>query len=120
MAKSYKAMSEETKNLFMNQIMAMLTEKGEDAGKCGTNELNFPVVLEDGTETFIVVKVSMPTGTRDGDAYDGYAMRDEYAQKCQEKAEKAKAQAEAKAKKIARDKANREKLAQSKAQHTAK
>jgi len=118
MAKSYKAMSEATKKNYFSQIMAMMVEAGEDVGISGSGEFNLPVVLEDGTETFIVVKVSMPTGSRDGDPYDGYAMRDEYAQKCQEKEAKAKASAEAKARKIEQDKKRREKLAQSKAEHS--
>lgn len=96
------------------RVLMELLGTNEDVGQSASGELNFPVVLEDGTEDWIVVKVSIPTGTRDGDAYDGYAMREEYTMKCAEKAEKAKAQAAAKAKKIARDQKLRESKAQAK------
>ena len=49
----------------------------------------------------------MPTGSRDGDAYDGYSVAEEYALKQKLKAEKAIAAAKAKEKKIAKDKAKR-------------
>lgn len=110
-----KAMREAVRNQYIAQIMKALEAAGEDVGMSASNEFNMPIVLEDGTEDFIVVKVSVPTGSRDGEAYDGYAIRTEYTMKVEEKAIKAKAAAEAKEKKIARDKANREKLAASKA-----
>ena len=52
--------------------------------------------------------VKVPTGSRDGEAYDGYAMAEEYRLKVAEKAEKARKAAEAKAKKIAKDDTNGE------------
>jgi len=115
-----KAMREMAKSAYIQKMMEMLAEAGEDLGMSGSNEFNFPIVHEDGTEDFIVVKVSIPTGSRDGDPYDGYAVRDEFKMKAVEKAEKAKSAAEAKAKKIAQDKARREKLAASKALHAGK
>lgn len=76
----------------------------EDVGMITSNSFNFPVV-EDGEEGWveIVVKVTKDAGD------DGYAKRDEYEMKCSERTEKAKASAEKKAKKIAKDKADREK-----------
>jgi hypothetical protein len=55
-----------------------------------------------------VFKVQIPTGTRDGEAYDGYEMAADYARKVEEKAAKAAKAAEEKARKIARDEAMRE------------
>lgn len=76
----------------------------EDCGFIASNSFNFPVV-EDGEEGWVEIVVKV---TKDG-GDDGYAKRDEYEMKCSEKVEKAKAAAEKKAKKIAKDKADREK-----------
>lgn len=86
---------------YLDAIMSCFTE--EDVGKIASNSFNFPVV-EDGEEGWveIVVKVTKD----DGD--DGYAKRDEYRMKCEERETKAKERAEAKAKKIERDKKARE------------
>ena len=76
----------------------------EDCGMIASNAFNFPIVHE-GEEGWVEVVVKVPK--YDGD--EGYALREEYKMKVRERAEKTKAQAEAKAKKIAKDKARREK-----------
>lgn len=76
----------------------------EDCGMIASNAFNFPIVHE-GEEGWVEVVVKVPK--YDGD--EGYALREEYELKCKERAEKAKTQAEAKAKKIAKDKVRREK-----------
>lgn len=81
---------------------------GEDIGMIASNTLNFPVVAEDGEEGWVEIVVKVPKGTKD-EEYDGYGRRQQYELDLEEKAEK-KAKAEAaKAKKIAKDKARREK-----------
>ena len=75
------------------------------------NELALPVTDAEGNDAWIVVKVSIPRGTRDGNGgyipYDGYAVAEAYAEECGEKAQK-KAEAEAKKQaKIARDEKKR-------------
>lgn len=93
-----------------NAVRSSLIEKlykefseTEDVGMVSSNSFNFPVV-EDGEEGWVEIVVKV---TKDG-GDDGYLKRDEYKMKCEEKAEKAKASAEKKAKKIARDKKLRE------------
>lgn len=115
MANSTRTVNEKVKATMLANITHFFTEQGEEVLTVGSNELAMPFVNENGDDIFVTIKVSVPTGSRDGDAYDGYALAEEYKEKVQAKLEKAKAQAEAKAKKIAKDKANREKLAQSKA-----
>lgn len=110
MEKSRKNLREALKSQYMEMLMQMLGAQ-EDVGKTGSNEFNFPVVDSEGNEDFIVVKLVIPTGSRDGEEYDGYGARNDYQLKLAEKAEKAKAAAEAKAKKIAKDQAKREKKA---------
>lgn len=120
MSTSIKAMRDSKRNEIMAMLMAQLTASGEDCGMTASNEFNLPVVLADGSEDFIVVKVSIPTGSRDGDAYDGYGMREDYIVKKAEKAEKAKAAAEKKAAKIERDSKMRAQKAAAKMLHDGK
>jgi hypothetical protein len=94
-------------------IMAYFVEADEDCGMIASNSFNFPI-CEDGEEGWVEIVVKIPKDSDDGD--DGYAKREEYGLKCAEKAEKEKAKAEAKAKKIARDKAMREAKAKDKAE----
>ena len=93
---------------YVKRLMEMLKEDGEDVLVVGSNELAIPVVDGEGEEQYVVFKVQIPSGSRDGDAYDGYAMAEDYAMKQRDKAEKAAKAAEEKAKKIARDQKMRE------------
>ena len=80
----------------------------QDCGMIASGTFNFPIVADDGEEGWVEVVIKVPKGTKD-EEYDGYGRREDYAIKLQERAEKARKSAEAKAKKIARDKARREK-----------
>ena len=93
---------------YVKRLVEMLKEEGEDVLVVGSNELAIPVVDGEGEEQYVVFKVQVPTGSRDGDAYDGYAMAEDYAMKQRDKAKKAAKAAEEKAKKIARDQKMRE------------
>lgn len=92
------------RSTLVSELYKFFAEKGEDIGMIASNSFNFPVV-EDGEEGWVevVVKVTKDAGD------DGYGKREEYEMKCSERTEKAKASAEKKAKKIAKDKADREK-----------
>ena len=75
------------------------------------SEIAIPCLDEEGNEKFVLIKVSIPRGTRNGnggyDPYDGYAVAEDYAIDCEEKAQK-KADAEAKKQaKIAKDEQKR-------------
>lgn len=109
MATSRKALRESVKTEYMSKLVEALARMGEDVGMTASNEFNFPVVDAEGNEDFIVVKVVIPTGTRDGEEYDGFGARNDYDLKMKNKAEKAAKSAADKAKKIARDEARRAK-----------
>lgn len=81
---------------------------GEDCGMIASNIFNFPVVANDGEEGWVEIVVKVPKGTKD-EEYDGYGRREQYRLECEEKAEKKAKAEEEKAKKIAKDKARREK-----------
>jgi hypothetical protein len=100
------------RNLYLDLVREMVSEKVEtDALAVSASELAIPCLDEEGNEKFVLIKVSIPRGTRNGqggyDPYDGYAVAEDYALDLQEKADK-KASAEAKKQaKIARDEAKR-------------
>ena len=101
--KTAKVLNEEIKVRYLEGINAHLEGCGEEVLRVGSNELAIPVVDEDGNEKWLVLVFKVPTGSRDGDAYDGYAMAEEYQMKLADRA----ARAEAKAKKAEKDKAKR-------------
>ena len=104
MAKTAKVLNDEIKVRFLEGVAEHLSNVGEEVLRTGSNEIALPVLDEDGNEKWLVLTFKVPTGSRDGDAYDGYSMAEDYKMKLEEKAEKAKAKAE----KAAKDKAKRE------------
>ena len=99
-----KQLDEEIKLRFLEGVVDHLTDVGEEVLRVGSNEIALPVVDDENNERWLVVTFKVPTGSRDGEAYDGYSMAEDYKMKLEEKAEKEKAKAE----KAAKDKAKRE------------
>jgi hypothetical protein len=113
---SKKSLHEELRSKYMLAVSHFLAEQGETVLQTGANEFAVPCVDSEGNEEYLVLTFKVPTGSRDGDPYDGYSMHEDYLMKCATKEAKAKERAEAKAKKIARDKAQREAKAKAKAE----
>ena len=109
MATSNKVLNDKLREAYLEIIGRALSAKDEEVLRVGSNELALPCLDEEGNEKFVVITVKVPTGSRDGDAYDGYSMAEDWEIKCRNKAETAKKKAEEKAKKIERDKKTREK-----------
>ena len=105
MAKTQKSLNDELRALWVQRVHTSLSQEDEVL-VVGANELAVPVVDTDGNEKWIVLTIKVPTGSRDGDAYDGYAMAEDYQLKLANKAAKvaererktAERQAKAKAK----------------------
>lgn len=101
------------RNTYLDLIREMVAKEIEtDALTVSASELAIPCLDEEGNEKFVLIKVSIPRGTRNGeggyDPYDGYAVAEDYALDCKEKAQK-KEDAEAKKQaKIAKDQKARE------------
>lgn len=108
MAVSQKVLNEKLREKFLEIVGEVLKEKDEEVLRTGSNEIAVPCLDEEGNEKFVVLTIKVPTGSRDGDAYDGYAMAQEFEIKQRLKAIKAKETTEKKAKKIERDKKMRE------------
>ena len=112
---SRKSLREAVKAEYLSKVMEFFSNADEEVLRVGSAEIAIPIVDAAGNEDFIVITVKIPTGSRDGEAYDGYSMAEDYRMKQSEKAEKAKVAAEKKAEKIAKDKAAREAKAAAKA-----
>lgn len=107
---SRKVEREISRENFVNQIINFFTERDEEVLRVKSNEIAIPIVGCNGNEDWIVITVKVPTGADKGmTPYDGYEMAEEYQMKLADKERKKKEQEEKKAKKIARDKAIREK-----------
>lgn len=107
--KNVKVIRDTARERYVGIVDALLRESGEDVMHVKSNELAFPIESK-GEEMFVVVTVKIPTGSRDGDMYDGYEEARDFQRKLVEKKEKDELKKVAKAKKIAADKKRREKL----------
>ncbi len=65
-----------------------LKDLDEEVLRTASNEFAIPVVDADGGEHFLVVTLKIPSGSRDGEAYDGYAAAEDYTMRCNAKAAK--------------------------------
>jgi hypothetical protein len=110
-----KATNEALRAQYIELITKLLGEGGEEVLRVKSNEIAIPCVDRDGEDNYVVITIKVPTGSRDGDPYDGYGEADSYALSVKQKAEKAEADAKKKAAKIARDEAMRAKKAEQKA-----
>ena len=97
------------------KLMEWLTGLDEDVLRVGTNQIAIPVVDSEGEDNYVEFTIKIPSGSRDGDAYDPYGLAQEYEMKQAEKKEKAAKAAEEKVRKIARDEEMRRQKAANKA-----
>ena len=109
---SRKVLREQIKANWMERIASFLTD--EEVLQVASNELAIPVVDAEGNEDWLVITLKVPTGSRDGEAYDGYSMAEDYTMKCAEKRAKTEEAAKKKAEKIAKDAASRKAKAEAK------
>ena len=100
------------RNFYLNLICQMVSEKVDtDVLSVSASELAIPCLDEEGNEKFVLIKVSIPRGTRNGaggyDPYDGYAVAEDYALDLEEKKAKKEASEAKKQAKIAKDEQKR-------------
>lgn len=100
------------RNKFLSFVSDTISQEMEtDVLVVSASELAVPCLDEEGNEKFVLIKVSIPRGTRNGqggyDPYDGYAAAEDYAIDLEEKAAKKEASEAKKQAKIARDEAKR-------------
>lgn len=112
---SKKVTTDALRKHYVTLVKELLGGAGEEVLTVGSNEFAIPCIDGEGEDAYVTVTIKIPSGSRDGDPYDGYAMAQDYEMKQKEKAEKAKKAAEDKARKIARDEAARKQKAEAKA-----
>lgn len=101
---------------FIDNVQTMIENQGYEVLETASNEICIPIVNEERDEAFLVITFKIPKGSRDGEAYDGYAMAEEFKIKCDEKARKVAEAQRKKAEKIERDRKAREEKARIKAE----
>lgn len=102
-----KVLNDKLREKYLEIISKVMGEVGEEVLRTNSNEIAFPCVDEEGNDKYVVLTVKVPTGSRDGEAYDGYSMAEDYAIKCKNKADAAEKKKAEKEKKIARDEKKR-------------
>lgn len=106
------------RNHLMDCVGVLFEGMGYDVLHTNSNEICLPIISNDESkeEGYLVVTFKVPSGSRDGEPYDGYLVAQDFADRQKAKAEKAeKAKAE-KAQKIARDEKMRAEKARLKAE----
>ena len=89
MAVSNKALNDALREKYLELISKTMTEVGEEVLRVGSNEICFPCVDSAGNDKYIILTVKVPIGSRDGEAYDGYSMAEDYKMNLEKKAAKA-------------------------------
>ena len=89
---SKATLENELRSLMLNNIIKMVNnEYDTDALSVSASELAIPVVDSEDNEKWVLVKVSIPRGTRDGNGsyipYDGYTAHDTYVEEIASKAQ---------------------------------
>lgn len=102
-----KVLNDKLREKYLEIISKAMNDIGEEVLRTNSNEIAFPCVDEEGNDKYVVLTIKVPIGSRDGDAYDGYSMAEDYAIKCKTKAENAEKKKKEKEKKIARDEKKR-------------
>lgn len=105
MASDIKKIREGIRAEWLDFLTEVVQRRGDETLQTASNEFAVPVVDHEGGEHYVVITVKIPTGSRDGDAYDGYAVAEDYAMKCAER----KAKVEEKARKDAERKSKKDK-----------
>ena len=89
MASNVKQLREAIKKEWVDFLNEVIQRRGDETLQTASNEIAIPVVDAEGGEHFVVLTVKIPTGSRDGDAYDGYAAAEDYTMRCEAKRAKA-------------------------------
>jgi len=89
---SKATLENQLRNKFLSFISDTISQEMEtDVLAVSASELAIPVLDGEGNEKFVLIKVSIPRGQRDGDGgyipYDGYAAHDAYIEEQTSKAQ---------------------------------
>jgi len=99
---SKAALETAIRNEILSKISSLLSKDYDtDVLSVSASELTIPMLDAKGNETYALIKVSIPRGTRNGEGgytpYDGYKAAEDYKYELEEKAAKKAASEEKKA-----------------------
>ena len=89
MATNKTTLKNELRAKYLKIISEALTAAGEEVVVTGSGEIACPCVDSEGNDEWCVLTAKIPTGSRDGEPYDGYAMAEDFKLKSETKAAKA-------------------------------
>lgn len=78
MKKSKRQLNQELRERYIRIVKDALVANGEDVQRVSNGALAFPVVDTNQNEKWVELGFKIPTGSRDGDAYDGYELAAEW------------------------------------------
>lgn len=116
MSLTSKQANDKVKTEFLQKITDYLINSSEDVVRTKAGEIALPFVNDKEEEGWLKITFAVPSGSRDGEPYDGYGEAESYKMLIEKKKENAKKKAEAKKKKMEKDKKVRERKAQQKAE----
>lgn len=76
--KTASMLRNELRDNLLAEFIQWRISMGDDAMQTKGNRFMFPCVDEKGNDLFCEVTISIPTGSRDGEGYDGYAEAEGY------------------------------------------
>ena len=82
---SNKILSEAIRADYLSKIRESFEQLGDEVLVTGSNEVAIPVVDSEGNERWVQIVVKIPSGSRDGEPFDGYSLAEDYQMKCEEK-----------------------------------
>ena len=103
-----KGKFDDVRTEIIGKVSELLSGMDYEVLTTGSQEICIPIVNADKDESFLVLTFKVPKGSRDGEAYDGYSVAEDFALHQQEQAEKKAEAAKKKAAKMAKDAAARE------------
>ena len=71
----------EIRENFLEKISEFFRKSDEDVQRTKSNQIAFPTLDRMDNEKWVVITVTVPKGSRDGDEYDGYSVAEEYQMK---------------------------------------
>lgn len=101
MAKSAMVLANELRNNYSTMIVPSLEQLGETVLCVGNGKYAIPCTNSENEDAWVLLSLTVPKGSRDGDPYDGYLEAEMYARHLREQQEKKEAAAKLKAEKQA-------------------
>lgn len=112
---SNKVLNDTLRTAYLRKAKEAFEQLGEEVLVTGSGEIAIPCLDAEGNEKWVQIVVKVPSGSRDGEPFDGYSLEEDYRMKQAEKEEKAKEAAKKKAEKMAKDAKSRAEKAEARA-----